>query len=98
MILMEDTILISFFFYIFVCCIPNYTMFVYLLEFKKIISFSYKEDFVSRCVYIDIKVDNFVYMYITYFRIRKLKFIFSYRQKYYVDFFRKVSICDLSLS
>ena len=73
-------------------------MFVYLLKFKKIISFSYKEDFVSRCVYIDIKVDNFVYMYITYFRIRKLKFIFSYRQIYYVDFFRKVFICDLSLS
>ena len=53
-------------------------MFVYLLEFKKIISFSYKEDFVSRCVYIDIKVNNFVFMHITYFRIRKLKFIFSY--------------------
>ena len=35
-------------------------MFVYLLEFKKIISFSFKEDLVSRCVYIDIKVDNFV--------------------------------------
>ena len=34
---------------------------LYLLEFKKIISFSYKEDLVSRCVYIDIKVDNFVY-------------------------------------
>ena len=73
-------------------------MFVYLLEFKKIISFSYKEDFVSRCVYIDIKVDNFVYMCITYFRIRKLKFIFSYTNIYYVDFFREVSICDLSLS
>ena len=87
-----------FLFYIFVCCIPNYTMFVYLLEFKKIISFSYKEDFVSRCVYIDIKVDNFVYMCITYFRIRKLKFIFSYTNIYYVDFFREVSICDLSLS
>ena len=42
---------VSFLFYIFVCYIPNYTMFVYLLEFKKIISFSYKEDFVSRCVY-----------------------------------------------
>ena len=47
-------ILYSFFFffrfllYIFVCCIPNYTMFVYLLEFKKIVSFSYKEDLVSR--------------------------------------------------
>ena len=81
-----------FLFYIFVCCIPNYTMFVYLLEFKKIISFSpqkkkkrkkiisfsYKKDFVSKCVYIDIKVDNFVHMYITYFRIRKLKVIFSY--------------------
>ena len=40
-----------FLFYIFVCCISNYTMFIYLLEFKKIISFSYKEDFVSRCVY-----------------------------------------------
>ena len=67
-------------------------MFVYLLEFKKIISFSpqkkkkrkkiisfsYKKDFVSKCVYIDIKVDNFVHMYITYFRIRKLKVIFSY--------------------
>ena len=54
-----------FWFYIFVCCIPNYTMLVYLLEFKKIISFSYKEDLVSRYVYIDIKVDHFVYMYIT---------------------------------
>ena len=55
-------------------------MFVYLLEFKKIINFSYKEDLVSRCVYIHIKVDNFVYIYIyiTYFRIKKLKFIFSY--------------------
>ena len=55
-------------------------MFVYLLEFKKIICFSCKEDFVFRCIYIyiDIKVENFVYMYITYFRIRKLKFIFSY--------------------
>ena len=70
--------IIIFLFYIFVCCIPNYTMFVYLLEFKKIISFSFKEDLVSRCVYIDIKIDNFVYMYIIYFRIRKLKFIFSY--------------------
>ena len=39
-------------------------MFVYLLEFKKIINFSYKEDLVSRCVYIHIKVDNFVYIYI----------------------------------
>ena len=48
--------------YIFVCYIPNYTMFVYLLEFKKIISFSYKKDLVSRCVCIDIKVDNFVYL------------------------------------
>ena len=38
--------------FIFVCCIPNYTMFVYLLEFKKIISFFYKEDLVSRCIYI----------------------------------------------
>ena len=38
-------------------------MFVYLLEFKKIISFSYKEDLVSRIVYIQIKVDNFVYTY-----------------------------------
>ena len=54
-----------FLFYIFVCCIPNYTMLVYLLEFKKIISFSYKEDLVSRYVYIDIKIDHFVYMYIT---------------------------------
>ena len=48
-------------------------MFVYLLEFKKIINFSCKEDIVSRCVYIyiymHIKVDNFVYMYITYSRI-----------------------------
>ena len=100
---MEDTILIfffffHFFFYIFVCCIPIYTIFVYLLEFKKIISFSYKENFVSRCVYIDIKVDNFVYMYITYFRIRKLKFIFSVTHIYYVDFFKEVSICNLSLS
>ena len=42
----------------FICCIPNYTMFVYLLEFKKIISFFYKEDLVSRCIYIHIKVDN----------------------------------------
>ena len=50
-------------FYIFVCCIPNYTMFVYLLQFKKIISFSYKKDLVSRCVCIDIKVDNFVYLW-----------------------------------
>ena len=38
-------------------------MFVYLLEFKKIISFSYKEDLMSRIVYIQIKVDNFVYTY-----------------------------------
>ena len=81
MILMEEIIFFSFFFflflfYIFVCCIPNYTMFVNLLDFKKIISFSYKEDFVSRCVYIDIKVDNFVYMYITCFKIRK--FIYTH--------------------
>ena len=70
-------IIYSFFlFFIFVCCIPNYTMFVNLLDFKKIISFSYKEDFVSRCVYIDIKVDNFVYMYITCFKIRK--FIYTH--------------------
>ena len=62
-------------------------MFVYLLEFKKIISFFYKEDLVSRCMYIHIKVDNFVYMYTTYFRIRKL-----------CGFFRVVFICDLSLS
>ena len=84
-------------------------MFVYLLEIKKTISFSYKEDIVSRCVCIHIKVDNFVYMYITfffffgeryitYFRIKKLKFIFSYIYIYYVDLFRVVSICDLSLS
>ena len=46
-------------------CIPNYTMFVYLLEFKKIINFFYKGDRISRCVYIRIKVDNLVYMYIT---------------------------------
>ena len=72
-------------------------MFVYLLEFKKIIIFSYKEDFVSRRVYIDIKIDNFVYIYITYFRIRKLKFIFSYIHVYYVNFFREVFIYDLSL-
>ena len=52
-----------FWFYIFVCCIPKYTMFVYLLEFKKIISFSCKKDLVSRCVCIDIKVDNFVYLW-----------------------------------
>ena len=32
-------------------CIPNYTMFVYLLEFKKIINFFYKGDRISRCVY-----------------------------------------------
>ena len=76
-----------FLFYIFVCCIPNYTMFVYLLEFKKIISFSFKEDLVSKCLYIDIKVDNFVYMYITYFRIRKLKFIFSYTYIYIIWIF-----------
>ena len=44
--------LIYFLFYIFVCCLPNYTMFVYLLEFKKIINFSCKEDIVSRFVYI----------------------------------------------
>ena len=65
---MKDTRFVFFFFflfYIFVCCIPNYTMLVYLLEFKKIISFFYKEDLVSRYVYIDIKVDHFVYMYIT---------------------------------
>ena len=62
-------------------------MFVYLLEFKKIISFFYKEDLVSRCMYIHIKVDSFVYMYTTYFRIRKL-----------CGFFRVVFICDLSLS
>jgi len=52
---MEDIIFVFiffFWFYIFVCCLPNYKMFVYLLEFKKIISFSYKEDLVSRCVYI----------------------------------------------
>ena len=62
---MEDTIFKIFFFlfYIFVCYIPNFTMFVYLLKFKKIISFSYKEDLVSRIVYIQIKVDNFVYTY-----------------------------------
>ena len=77
---MEDTIFVFFFFFgsIYLCCISNYTMFVYLLEFKKITNFSYNEDLESRCVYIHIKVDNFVYMYITYFRIRKLKFIFSY--------------------
>ena len=65
MTLMEDTVFIFFFFwfYIFVCCIPNYTMFVYWLEFKKIISFPYKKDLVSRCVCIDIKVDNFVYLW-----------------------------------
>ena len=71
-------------------------MFVYILEFKKIISFSYKEDLVSKCVYIHIKVDNFVYIYITYFRIRKLKFIFSYTHIYYVDFFRVVSTVQVS--
>ena len=49
-----------FWFFIFICCIPNYTIFVYLLEFKKIISFFYKKDYVSRCMYIHIKVDNFV--------------------------------------
>ena len=78
---MEDTIFFfsfSFWFYIFVCCIPNYTIFIYLLELKKIINLSYNKDLESRCVYIHIKVDNFLYMYITYFRIRKLKFIFSY--------------------
>ena len=67
MTLMEDTVFFFFFFflvlYIYVCCIPNYTMFVYLLQFKKIISFSYKKDLVSRCVCIDIKVDNFVYLW-----------------------------------
>ena len=69
---------ILFFGSIYLCCIPNYTVFVYLLDVKKIINFSYNEDLESRCVYIHIKVDNFVYIYITYFRIRKLKFIFSY--------------------
>ena len=57
------SIFFFFLFYIFVCGIPNFTMFVYILEFKKIISFSYKEDLVSRCVCIHIKVDNFVYTY-----------------------------------
>ena len=71
-------------------------MLVYLLEFKKIISFFYKEDLVSRYVYIDIKVDHFVYMYITYFRIRKLKFIFSYT--HIMQIFLGECICDLSLS
>ena len=47
-----------FWFYIFVCCIPSYTIFVYLLEFKKIIGFSYKEDLASRCVYIYILKDR----------------------------------------
>ena len=71
-------------FYIFVCCIPNYTMFVYLLEIKKTISFSYIEDLMSRCVHIHIKVDNFVYMYITYFRIKKIKIdIFIHRHMLY---------------
>ena len=53
-----------FFFVLYICML--YTQFynvVYLLEFKKIISFSYKEYLVSRCVYIQIKVDNFVYTY-----------------------------------
>ena len=45
--------------------IPNYTMFIFLLEFKKIINFFYKEDRIPRCKYIRIKVDNLVYMYIT---------------------------------
>ena len=58
-------------------------MFVYLLEFKKIISFSYIEDLVSRCVHIHIKVDNFVYMYITYFRIKKIE-IYIFIHKTYV--------------
>ena len=72
-------------------------MFVNLLDFKKIISFSYKEDFVSRCVYIDIKVDNFVYMYITCFKIRK--FIYTHLFTHILcEFFWEVSICDLSLS
>ena len=71
---MEDTIFVFFFFffwiYIFVCCIPKYTVFIYLLVLKKIISFSNNKDLEARCIYIHIKV----------------------------DFFREVSICDLSLS
>ena len=71
MTLMEDTIFVFFFLVLYICLLyTNYTVFVYLLEFKKIISFFYKEDLVSRCVYIHIKVDNFMYMYITYFRIK----------------------------
>ena len=70
--LMKDSIFSFFFFLVLYICLlyTNYTVFVYLLEFKKIISFFYKEDLVSRCVYIHIKVDNFMYMYITYFRIK----------------------------
>ena len=72
--LMKDSIFSFFFFFflvLYICLLyTNYTVFVYLLEFKKIISFFYKEDLVSRCVYIHIKVDNFMYMYITYFRIK----------------------------
>ena len=37
-------------------------------------------------------------MYIIYFRISKLKFIFSYTHIYIPLIFRVVSICDLSLS
>ena len=69
----DERLYIQFFFFLvlYICLLyTNYTVFVYLLEFKKIISFFYKEDLVSRCVYIHIKVDNFMYMYITYFRIK----------------------------
>ena len=92
-------ILYSFFvgFYIFVCCIPKYTMFIYLLELKKIISFSYNKDLESMCVYIHIKVDCFVHMYITYFRIRKKNYYHTHTYIMWI-FFRVMSICNLSLS
>ena len=58
MTLMEDTIFVLFFF--FFCSIYLYVVYP-IIQIKKIINFSYK-DLVSRCVYLHIKVDNFVYI------------------------------------
>ena len=77
MTLMEDIIFVLFFFFFVLYIYMLYTQLNNVCILKNI-SLFYKEDLVSRCIYIHIKV----YMYITYFRISKLKFIFSYTHIY----------------
>ena len=78
----------SFFFFFVLYIYMLYTQLNNVCILKNI-SLFYKEDLVSRCIYIHIKV----YMYITYFRISKLKFIFSYTHIYIFTFLFYFILC-----